>query len=92
MRISEEAPVTRAGEGLGTPVQECLFLTIFNSLLRVLVLMALENRCKHGDLLHTKLVRDKTDQKKGLPGAVQKNLQLALPFLIEPGREVAIDL
>ena len=43
----------REGEVLRTLVQKDLFPTIVNGLLRVLVLLALKDGCKRGDVLHT---------------------------------------
>ena len=85
----------REREVLRTLVQENLFPTIVNGLLRVLVLFALEDGCKRGDVLHTspKPVRNRlTELKTRLTSASRKRISdLRLPFLIEPGHELSAD-
>ena len=84
---------------LHTLVQEHLFPTIVEGLLRVLVLVALENGCKRGDVLHTspkpfrdkKLPRLEKHFEKTPTSASRKRISdLRFPFLIEPCRELCI--
>lgn len=74
---------------LYTLVQEHLFPTIVESLLRVLVIVALENGCKRGDVLHTspkpfrdkKLPRLEKHFKKHLPQRrARESLTCGFPF------------
>jgi hypothetical protein len=89
----------REREVLRTLVQKNLFPTIVKGLLRVLILFALEDGSKRGDVLYTSPnpVRDKILPKPKKIGATPTSASrkrisdLRLPFLIEPGRELSID-
>ena len=75
----------REREVLRTLVQKNLFPTIVDGLLRVLVLFALEDGCKRGDVLHTspKPVRNRLTETKNKAylSVAQENLGLAVAFL-----------
>ena len=77
-------------------VQKNLFPAIVKGLLRVFVLAALENGRKRGDVLNRspKPVRQKKKKIGESPASASRKRisDLRLPFLIEPGRELSIDL
>ena len=65
-------------------IQENLFPTVIKGLLRVFVLVALIDGCERGDLLHEKLVRQKSTkriQSRAYLGVAQENLGLAVALL-----------
>ena len=86
----------REREVLRTLIQENLFPAVVKGLFRVFVLAAFIDGCERGDLLHTNPVRNKNRPKEFRvepTSASRKRISdLRLPFLIEPGREVSIDL
>jgi len=95
---AHQFPRTRR-EVLHTLIQEDLFPTIVEGLLRVLVPVALEDGCKRSDVLQTspKPFRDESllepIRNFGVTptSASRKRISdLRLPFLIEPGRKLSI--
>jgi len=81
---THQCPRTRRKEVLYTLVQEDLFPTIVEALLRILVLFALEDGCKRSNMLQTSQrqrayqveIRSNTHL-----GVAQEDLGLAIPLL-----------